>query len=440
MMDAIMNQPTSAPEPETALAPEPVEGGPPPRRGAGKIGWRNTFSALRHRNFRLFLTGLIISSTGNWMEAAALGWLSYQLTNSTVLLGEVAAAGTAPMIIFSMVGGWVADHYPKRSILLVTTSVWTLTAFSIFTLTWTGMVQPWHIITIALINGVALGFDMPARQAFIMEMTSRDEIMNAISLNSSVVNCARIIGPATAGLIMAKTGPAFCFFINGASFLATIVALLMMRMPAHVRPVRAETAIKQVLSGFHCVLDNFRVLVLMILFTVVGIFGWSYGVLLPAFARDILHLGADGYGVLMASAGVGALTGGLIMASAGQLLPKRGTVFGSIWFFSVILILFALNRDHHRALAFLALNSFGMTIFFSMSTTQIQLSVPDEMRGRVMGVWALMFGSVIPIGSLEAGALARWAGIPATIITGAVICAGAAAVTFAAVRRRDAKT
>ena len=326
------------------------------------------------------------------------------------------------MIIFSMWGGWVADHYPKRTILLITQIAWTVTAFAIFALTWTGMVQPWHIIVIALINGVVNGFDLPARQAFIMEMTSREELLAAISLNSCVINGSRIIGPASAGLIMASHGPALCFFINGVSFLSAIIGLMMMQMPAHVRPVRSQTALKQVLSGLHYVRDNFRVLVLMILFTVVGIFGWSYNVLLPAFARDSLHLAADGYGILMASAGVGALTGGLIMASVGQFFPKRGTVFGSIWYFSVILTLFSLNRNYHAALALLALNSLGMMIFFSMATAEIQINVPDEMRGRVMGVWSLMFGAVVPIGSMEAGALARVAGIPATIITGAVMC------------------
>jgi predicted MFS family arabinose efflux permease len=303
------------------------------------------------------------------------------------------------------------------------------------------VVKPWHIIVISLVNGVVNGFDLPARQAFIMEMTSRDELLNAISLNSSVVNGARIVGPATAGLIMASHGPALCFFLNGVSFLAAIIGLLMMQMPAHVRPVRSQTALKQVLSGLVYVRDNFRVLVLMILFSVVGIFGWSYNVLLPAFARDTLHLAADGYGILMASAGVGALTGGLVMASVGQLLPKRETVFASIWFFSVILTLFALNRNHRVALVLLALNSLGMMIFFSMSTTQIQINVPDEMRGRVMGVWSLMFGAVVPIGSMEAGSLARVAGIPATIITGAVMCASAAGVTLYVVQRRNrAKT
>lgn len=443
MFGAKMNP--APPAPESATAPAPV---PEPEAQSARpsgSGWRNPLRLLRHRNFRLFLFGLVISQTGSWMENATLQWLSYHITNSTVLLGEVAAAGTAPMVIFSMWGGWVADHYSKRTILLVTQIAWTVTAFAICALTWTGVVQPWHIIVIALINGVVNGFDLPARQAFIMEMTSREELLTAVSLNSSVVNGARIIGPAAAGLIIYKwgaiLGPSLCFLVNAVSFFAAIIGLLMMRMPLHVRPVRAETPIKQVLSGLAYVVDNFRVRVLMILFTVVGIFGWSYNVLLPAFARDTLHLGPEGFGSLMASAGVGALTGAIVMSIFGDLFPKRGTVFASIWYFSVILILFSLNRNPHLALVLLALNSLGMMIFFSMATTQIQINVPDEMRGRVMGVWSIMFGTVVPVGSLEAGALARVAGIPATIISGAVICAIAAGVTLKAVRRRsDAKT
>jgi MFS family permease len=310
-------------------------------------------------------------------------------------------------------------------------------AFVLCGLVWTGVVQPWHIVAIALVNGVLMAFDMPTRQAFIMEMTSRDEMLNAVSLNSSVVNGARIIGPAFAGVLMEKVGMQFCFFLNGLSFLAAIIGLLMMRMPAHVRPVRAETALRQAVDGVRYVWNDFRIFVLMTLFAVVGTFGWSYSVLLPAYASDILGLKGDGYGLLMASCGVGALTGGLMMASVGHRFPKRGTVFGSIFFFSVMLILFAFNRNYRTAMALLALNSFGMMLFFSMSNTLIQISVPDEMRGRVMGVWSLVFGAVIPLGSLEVGWLAHWAGIPATIATGAVICAITAGVTLFVVQRRN---
>ena len=315
---------------------------------AARSAGRNTFLLLRHRNFRLFLFGLVISQTGSWMENATLQWLSYQLTGSTVLLGEVAAAGTAPMVIFSMWGGWVADHYSKRTILLITQIAWTVTAFAICILTWTGAVQPWHIIVIALINGVVNGFDLPARQAFIMEMTSREELLTAISLNSSVVNGARIVGPAAAGLIIYKMGPTLgpsvCFLANAVSFFAAIIGLLMMVMPIRVRPVRAETPIKQVLKGLAYVVDNFRVRVLMILFTVVGIFGWSYNVLLPAFARDTLHLGPEGFGSLMASAGVGRAHGGdrhghlrrIFSRSAGPFSPASGISPSSLSFFRSI--------------------------------------------------------------------------------------------------------
>jgi predicted MFS family arabinose efflux permease len=313
-----------------------------------------------------------------------------------------------------------------------------LLAFAMWALVWTGVVQPWHIVVISALGGMVMAFDMPSRQSFMMEMTSRDDLMNAISLNSSIVNGARIVGPALAGLLMAQVGMAFCFFINGVSFIAVIAGLVMMRLPAHVRPVHAETPLNQALSGFRHVRQNFRVFVLMLLFGIVGIFGWSYAVLMPAFARDILGVGEKGYGVLMAASGVGALIAALLLATAGHRFPRRVLVFGGIWLFAGMLALFAFNRNYYLALLLLAGASFGMIFFFSTSNTLIQTSVPDEMRGRVMGVWSLIFGAMVPLGSLEAGTLAHVAGISNTIAFGAAVCAAAAGVTLCIVRRRAA--
>ena len=424
------------PETETATIPEPVTG-EPRRVVIGEMGLARTFSALRFRNFRLFFFGQLISLAGTWMQNTAQGWLIYQITGSKLLLGVVAAASSAPMVIFSIWGGWTADHYPKRSVMVVTQTASMLLAFALWALVWAGIVRPWEIIVIGALGGVVMAFDMPSRQAFMVEMTSRDDLMNAISLNSSIVNGARIAGPALAGLLMAQFGIAFCFFINGVSFIAVIAGLLMMRLPAHVHRVHAEGAWRQALSGFGYVRQNFRVLVLMSLFGVIGIFGWSYGVLMPAFARDVLHVAARGYGVLLASGGVGALAAALVLATAGHLLPRRMLVIGGIWLFSVTLVLFAFNTNYILALVYLALSGFGMMLFFSTSNTLIQTSVSDEMRGRVMGVWTLIFGLMVPLGSLESGALAHVIGIPWTLATGAFICAAAAGVTLIVVRRRD---
>ncbi len=425
---------TPPPEAETARVPD-FATGEARRVVVGEIGLRRTFSALRHRNFRLFFFGQLTSLVGTWMQNTAQGWLVYQLTGSKLLLGVVAAAGSAPMVIFSVWGGWLADHYPKRSVLVVTQSISMMLAFILTAVVWTGVVHPWHIIVIALLAGVVLAFDMPSRQSFMVEMASRDDLMNAISLNSSIVNGARIIGPAVAGAVMAKAGMTWCFFLNGLSFLAVIAGLLMMRLPPHVRPAHAETPWRQVLSGFVYVRGNFRVLVLMCLFAVVGIFGWSYSVLMPAFARDVLHLSERGYGLLLAAGGFGALAAALLLATAGHCLSKRTLVFGGVWIFSAMLILFAFNRNYYLAFPLLAGTGFGMILFFSVSNTLIQTSVSDAMRGRVMGIWALIFGGMVPLGSLEAGALAHIIDIPKTLATGAVVCAIAAAVALAVVVR-----
>jgi predicted MFS family arabinose efflux permease len=281
---------------------------------------------------------------------------------------------------------------------------------------------------------------MPARQSFVIEMTSREDLMNAISLNSSAFNCARIIGPSIAGLLMAQVGIAMCFLLDGLSFIPVIAGLLLMRLPKGKTQIASEAGpIGQALEGFRYVWDHARVLTILSLFTVVGIFGWSYSVLMPAFARDVLHLGANGYGLLMAGSGVGALLAALTVASAGHMLPTRTMALGGVWIFSAALTLFAFNKNLYVAVLLLALVGFGIVLYFSTSNTVLQSIVPDEMRGRVMGIWALIFGGMIPLGSLEAGLLADSIGTPATMAIGALICALAAFVTLHVIRKREAQ-
>jgi MFS family permease len=400
-------------------------------------GWRRIFSALRHKNFRLFFYGQLISLIGTWMDKAAEPWLVYKLTGSKILLGVITAAGTAPMLIFSFMGGSLADRLPKRSILVATQSCMMVLAFTEAYLVWSGLVRPWQIIVLALFGGVAMAFDMPARQSFVIEMTSREDLMNAISLNSSIFNGARLIGPAIAGLVMAKS-IGLCFFVDGISFLAVIAGLLMMKPPRR-EPVAAPTsALKHALGGLAYVRQNRRVLTLLMLFSVVGIFGWSYGVLMPSFAHDVLHMQEGGYGILMSAAGFGAMIGALVTAAVGQSMPRRPAVFGGVWLFSGMLLLFSMTRTYPLALLCLAVGSFGMMIFMSTSNTLIQTSTPDEMRGRVMGVWALIFGGMMPIGSLFSGTMAHWVGTPATIGFGAAVSGLAALVTWLSIRRRRA--
>jgi MFS family permease len=423
----------------TANIPEDVTGRPR-RVATGGISFRKTFSALHHRNFRLFFTGQLISFTGSWMTTTAQGWLVYQLTGSKALLGVVAAAASAPMLVFSTWGGWIADRYPKRSVIVATQFALMFISLAMAALVWTKIVQPWHIIALAILSGITMAFDMPARQSFVIEMTSRDDLMNAISLNSSAFNCARIVGPSIAGFLMAHVGIAMCFLLDGVSFIPVIGGLLLMRLAKkEALGAGGGGAIAQALEGFRYVSGHRRVLTILSLFTVVGVFGWSYSVLLPAFAHDVLHLEANGYGLLMAGSGVGALVAALTVASAGHILPTRTMALGGVWIFSVTLVLFAYTRNLYLGVVLLAFVGFGLVLYFSTSNTVLQSIVPDEMRGRVMGIWALIFGGMIPLGSLEAGLMADFLGTPATMAIGALICALGALVTLKVIRRREAQ-
>ncbi|MEO8439237.1 MAG: MFS transporter [Spartobacteria bacterium] len=422
----------------TANVPEDLTGRPR-RVATGGVSWRRTFSAFQYRNYRLYFWGQLVSLIGTWMTSTAQGWLVYQLTGSKALLGIVAAAGTAPMLFFSTLGGWAADRFPKRSVLICTQIAMMILAFIFAGLVWSGLIRPWQIIVLGLCGGVAMAFDMPARQSFVVEIASREDLMNAISLNSAMFNGARIIGPAIAGFLMAKVGIALCFFIDGVSFLAVLTGLLMMRLPPHERRAASGGPLAQSLEGFRYVWNHVRVRTIFALFAIVGIFGWSYSVLMPAFARDVLHLDEQGYGFLLGASGFGALIGAFTTATFGTGISPRKLAIGGVWLFSAMLLIFSFNRNLIIAMLCLAGSGFGMMLFFSTSNTTVQTIVPDEMRGRVMGVWALIFGGMIPFGSLEAGALANFVGTSATLAIGAIICAVAALVTLIIVQRRDAQ-
>jgi MFS family permease len=426
------------PTTETARVPDGV-GGRQLRLPVGGITWRHTFRALRHRNYRLFFWGQLVSLVGTWMQQTAMSWYVYEITNSKFLLGLVAAIGSAPMMLVSIWGGSLADLYPKRSILVLTQTAQMICAFLLAAGVWSGFATTGFIIVIAAINGASMGFDMPARQAFTVEMTSREDLLNAISLNSSIVNGARVIGPSIAGLMIGAFGVAICFFLNGLSFIAVIAGLIMMRLPRFERNTEEMSAAAHAWNGIVYSLKHQRVRTILLLFLAVGIFGWSYMVLMPAFARDVLHRGADGYGVLMSASGIGALVGALVVATYGHLVAPRKLALGGVWLFSIALVAFSFTRNFYFALAFLFFAGFGMLLFFSTSNTVLQTIVPDEMRGRVMGVWSLVFGAMIPLGSLEAGAVAHWLGTPFALGFGAFVCAISALVTLAAIQRRGAR-
>jgi MFS family permease len=422
---------------ETARVPEDLSGRQR-RIPVGGITWRHTFRALRHRNYRLFFWGQLVSLIGTWMQQTAMSWFVYQITNSKLLLGVVAAMGSAPMMFSSVWGGSLADRYPKRSILLATQTAQMICAFFLAAGVWAGFATPLFIIVVAAFNGLAMGFDMPARQAFTVEMTSREDLLNAISLNSSIVNGARVVGPSLAGLLIGVVGVAMCFFLNGLTFVAVIAGFLMMRLPPFERPAHTVSAGAHAWNGIVYSMKHQRVRTILLLFLAVGVFGWSYTVLMPAFARDVLGRGANGYGILMSASGTGALIGALVVATYGHLFTPRRLALGGVWLFSAALLGVSLSRSFYVALAFLFIAGFGMLLFFSTSNTVLQTIVPDEMRGRVMGVWSLVFGAMIPLGSLEAGAVAHWMSTSFALAFGAIICAISGLVTLFVIRRREA--
>jgi len=420
---------------EIVRAPEEITG-QPRRLVVGGLMLRQTFSALRHRNFRLFFGGQLVSLIGTWMQNTAQGWLVYELTQSKWLLGVVTAVNSLPMLLFSIWGGSIADRHSKRNIVLWTQGAMMTLAFVFAALVWSHRITTALILVIAGFRGLAMAFDMPARQSFMVEMTSREDLMNAISLNSSMVNGARVIGPSVAGFLMAKIGIAMCFFVDGLSYIAVIIGLTMMRLPKFVKPQRPDSAAAHVLEGFAYVWGHRRMKTLLILFGIVGIFGWSYSVLMPAFATDVLKTGAGGYGALLSANGLGALLGALTVASVGNQVNPRVLVFGGLWIFSAMLLLLAFTDNFYVALVLLAIGGWGMLLFFSTTNTLLQMSSSDEMRGRVMGVWALVFGGMMPIGGLEAGGFSHLFGVRWTVAIGAMVCALAALVTWLVVRRR----
>jgi MFS family permease len=404
--------------------------GQPRRVVVGGVTWRDTFAALKHRNFRLFSAGQLVSLIGSWMQTTAQGWLVYQLTGSKALLGTVAAVGSLPMLLLSAWGGSLADRHSKRTVILCTQTGMMLLAFAFAALVGSRRIQPWHILALAALGGAAMAFDIPARQAFTVEMTSREDLMNAISLNSSMFNSARIIGPSVAGFLMAQVGMVWCFFLNGLSFIAVIAGLLLMRLPRFVAPATNPSMGRHVLEGLAYVVANRQVRSLLLLVGVVGVFGWSYSVLLPAYAAENLHVGESGYGALLSSNGLGALLGALTVATYGNRIRPRLMIFGGAWVFSAMLLLLAVVRWFPLVLACLAVGGWGMLLSISTTNTQVQTSVSDAMRGRVMGIWALVFGGLMPLGGLESGFLSQAIGVPCTIAVGALICAGSGLVTW----------
>ncbi len=386
-----------------------------------------TLRALRHRNFQLFFGGQLISLIGTWMQSVAQAWLVYRLTGSSLLLGSVGFASQFPVFLAAPFGGIVADRHNRRRVVIATQIASMLLAFVLAALTLTRAVQVWHIFVLAALLGVVNAFDIPGRQSFLVDMVGKEDLMNAIALNSSMFNGARIVGPAIAGILVAKIGEGWCFFANAVSYIAVIIGLLMMRVQprSHRRP---GSPLAHIIEGFRFVRHTGPIRALLLLLGLVSLVVMPYTVLMPVFADEILHSGARGLGILMGATGVGALLGALTLATRSGVRGLGRWVAFSCGGFGLTLILFSWSRFLWLSAALLLPVGFCMMLQMSSSNTLIQAMVPDHLRGRVMAVYSMMFMGMAPFGALFGGALADRLGAPVTVTIGAVACLGGAAL------------
>lgn len=421
------------------IATVPVDAAAQARRVVtAKLDWRRTFVAFRHRNYRLFFAGQLVSLIGTWMQTVALGWLVYDLTHSPFLLGLITFLSGLPMTLLTMPAGVIADRVPKRAVLIVTQTAAMLLAFALAALTYWKVVTVWHVALIGFLLGVTNAFDMPTRQSFVVDMVGKDNLMNAIALNSSMFNGARVLGPALAGVLIATVGEAGCFFLNGLSFLAVIVAYLAMRLPPTVPQSVTRSLKRETLEAVHYVWGNRVIRATVLLMAVVSLFALPYGILMPVFARDILKAGPTGLGYLVSANGVGALLGALTLAAIGDMPHYRRLFVGGLLGFTTMMFAFAFSQTLWLSALLLLGAGWAMTISFATANTVVQLRTPDELRGRVMGIYVLAFIGLGPFGSLLAGAIARATSTPFAVAFGAAVCAIATLIVARLLPRESA--
>jgi len=378
--------------------------------------------ALRHRNYRLFLTGQIVSTVGTWMQSVAMPWLALQLTHSAFHVGLVLAVQFTPVLLASPLGGVVADRFRKRDILLMTQTAFMVPSFALFVLSASGHAQYWEVLLAALASGTINVFDVPCRQAFVIEMVGKQDLMNAIALNSSVFNAAAVIGPSVAGLIIGAVGVPICFLANSVSYLAAIAALLLMRdLPTIVRQTHQPPMFERLAGGASYARREPVVGLMLVAVAVFSLFAMNRLTLIPLFADQVLHVGASGFGFLMASMGAGALLGALTLAFYPRLGddPQRQLLVALVWV--VALLTFSISRSFPLSIAALLVGGYCQISFVATANNRIQTMTPDDLRGRVMALYAQALIGVGPFGSMQAGILAALLGAPWAMAIGATV-------------------
>jgi MFS family permease len=396
--------------------------GPPARR------FREIGRSLAHRNFRLFFAGQSVSLLGTWMQQTAMTWLVYRLTkehgqDSAFLLGVTGFAGQIPVLLLGPFAGVYSDRWHRHRIIIATQTLSMLQAFLLWILTLAGVITVWQLIELSLFLGCVNAFDMPTRQAFMTEMLdTREDLANAIALNSSTVNGARLIGPSIAGFVISLVGEATCFLLNGISFLGVIVALLAMKIPRKSREGSPSSVLCGLQEGFRYAFGFPPVRALLLLVALIGLVGMPYVVLMPIFAGEILHGGARTLGVLIGSSGVGALIGSLYLASRSTVVGLGRWIAAMTAVFGIGLIAFSFSRSIWLSMAFLAVMGFAVIVQLASCNTILQTIVDEQQRGRVMSLYTTAFLGMSPLGSLVAGGLASAIGAPNTLRLGGACC------------------
>jgi MFS family permease len=381
--------------------------------------------AFRHRNYRLFWSGQAVSLVGTWMQSVAQAWLVLTLTNDPFMLGLLSAAQWAPVLIFGVFGGVFADALPKRRVLVVTQAVQMTLAFTLGTLAWTGLVQEWHVLVLALLLGCTSVIDIPTRQAFVYEMVGRDDLPNAVALNTAAFNASRIVGPAMAGLAVAAFGAPVAFLVNGLSFLGVIGSLFMMRaaelQPASLAPMphSVGAVFVSLREGLAYIRTTPGVLLPLLVLGIVSTVAMNFQVVIPPLARDVLQAGPQGFGFLMAATGFGALLAAVLMATG--IRPSVKSILGGAMTLGVFSLILAWSRSMPVSLVAMFITGFGGITMAMGTNTLIQVAVPNQLRGRVMSVFATIFAGTTPIGGIFQGTLAATLSTPVSIFTGGVL-------------------
>jgi MFS family permease len=402
-------------------------------KNSGRNGKRSSlkevFRSLQYRNFRLFFMGQSLSLIGTWMQRIALPWLVYDMTKDPVMLGLVSFAGQIPTFLLAPFGGVVSDRWNKYRLLLGTQTSFTIQAVAMTVLYFSGHLQVWEIILLSIFLGAINAFDMPTRQAFMIQMVDRrEDLANAIALNSSMVNLARLIGPLLAGVLIAVTNEGVCFLINAISYLFVIVSLLMMVVHPVTKAVQNQQVLKGLKEGFNYAFRFPPIRAIILLLGLISLVGMPYTVLMPIFAKSVLHGDSHTFGFLMGAAGIGALGGALYLASRKSVLGLEKVIPASAAIFGAGLIAFSFSRIEAVSIFLMLFVGFGMIMQMASSNTIIQTLVDDDKRGRVMSIYMMAFVGTAPFGSLIAGALAKSIGAPLTLmICGTISIIGASA-------------